>query len=87
MHLSSILTQVEKYWLVPAGKHLKSVEHGSSIPAGNFPDDFRPEYCFHLTPIFYVFLQDTLTFPSGDNEHTKTTVTHHQTSSKFQFSF
>jgi hypothetical protein len=34
-------TQVEKYGPVPAGKHRKSPERGSSIPTGNFSDFFR----------------------------------------------
>ena len=32
--------QVEKYGPVPAGKHRKSTERGSSIPVGNFSDFF-----------------------------------------------
>jgi hypothetical protein len=36
-----ILTQVEKYGPVPAGKHRKSLERGSSIPTGKFSDFFR----------------------------------------------
>jgi hypothetical protein len=34
-------TQVKKYGPVSAGKHRKSLEHGSSIPAGNFLDFSR----------------------------------------------
>jgi len=34
-------TQVENYGPVPAGKHRKSLEHGSSIPTGKFSDFFR----------------------------------------------
>ena len=40
-----LCSQVKKYGPVPAGKHRKSLEHGSSIPTGNFrifSDDFRP---------------------------------------------
>ena len=37
-----IITQVERYGPVPAGKHRKSMERGSSIPVGNF-SDFFPE--------------------------------------------
>ena len=36
-----IITQVEKYGPVPAGKHRKSPERGSSIPTGKFSDFFR----------------------------------------------
>jgi hypothetical protein len=32
-----------KYGRFPAEKHRKSLEHENSIPAGDFPDDFR---CF-----------------------------------------
>ncbi len=38
-------SQVNNYGPVPAGKHRKSLERGSSIPAGkfsDFSDDFRP---------------------------------------------
>jgi hypothetical protein len=34
-------TQVENYGPVPAGKHRKSLERGSSIPTGKFSDFFR----------------------------------------------
>jgi hypothetical protein len=34
-------TQVKKYGPVPAGRHWKSPEHGSSIPTGKFSDFFR----------------------------------------------
>jgi hypothetical protein len=34
-------TQVKKYGSVPAGRHWKSPEHGSSIPTGKFSDFFR----------------------------------------------
>jgi len=33
--------QVKNYGPVPAGKHRKSLERGSSIPTGNFSDFFR----------------------------------------------
>ncbi len=33
--------QVEKYGLVPAGKHWKSLERGSSISTGKCSDFFR----------------------------------------------
>jgi len=39
---NSIDTQVKNYGPVPAGKHRKSLERGSSIPTGNFSDFFRP---------------------------------------------
>jgi hypothetical protein len=81
--------QVKKHKPVPAGRHWKSLEHGSSFLAGNVPDffpmisgqflkettgswqestgknsdNFRPEYCFHVSAISSVFLQDTVTFP------------------------
>jgi hypothetical protein len=35
------VTQVEKYGLVPAEKHRKSMERRTSIPTGNFSDFFR----------------------------------------------
>jgi hypothetical protein len=34
-------TQVENYGPIPAGKHRKSLERGSSIPTGNFSDFFQ----------------------------------------------
>jgi len=34
-------TQVKNYGPVPAGKHRKSLERGSSIPTGKFSDFFR----------------------------------------------
>jgi hypothetical protein len=39
-----VFTQAKKYGPVPAGKHRKSMEHGSSIPTGSFrifSDEFR----------------------------------------------
>jgi hypothetical protein len=41
-NLQETCTQVEKYGPVPAGKHRKSPERGSSIPTENFSDFFRP---------------------------------------------
>ena len=41
LYLQTSTTQVEKYGQVPAGKHRKSSERGSSIPTGNFSDFFR----------------------------------------------
>ncbi len=39
--IHNVPSQVENYGLVPAGKHRKSLEHGSSIPTGKFSDFFR----------------------------------------------
>jgi len=39
--LASNNTQVKNYGPVPAGKHRKSLERGSSIPTGKFSDFFR----------------------------------------------
>ena len=52
--LYAFRSEVKEYGTVPAGIHQKSPEHGSSIPAGKFPDFFR---CIRIT--FVCFLPGT----------------------------
>jgi hypothetical protein len=61
-----------RYEPVPAGKQRKSLEHGNSIPAGpcrkaqevgrNLPENFWPEYCFHIPTISGFFLPESSTW-------------------------
>jgi hypothetical protein len=41
LKINNNTSQVKNYGPVPAGKHQKSLERGSSIPTGKFSDFFR----------------------------------------------
>jgi len=63
-----MLQQLTGKSLYPSGKHQKSLEHESSIPAGEFPVNScqltvlssrnLPENCFKVPAIFGVFLPE-----------------------------
>jgi len=53
-----MVSQVKMYGPVPDGKRGSWQEY-----TGKNPDNFRPEYCFHVPAISGVSLQDTVTFP------------------------
>jgi hypothetical protein len=54
------VSQVKKYGPVQEGKSQKIFCRKAQVVGRNLPDDFRPEYCFHVRAISGVFLKDVI---------------------------